>query len=335
MNYKKAAIALAVSSISASAFALSPSVGDPGFSGSINLGGGGGKAETNFVSEMFGIDISDDQLEGINAEDKSLGLPAFGYDLGWTFSGGNTRVFIADDAHGDILEFDGRTALGIRYDSNGIGNFQLEGLVSSGETNVYRDPYQSGKRDDTEYTNNGGRFTWDQMFGSQLELMLEATKVEVDKERSGSTTLGLSQADRKLLERDGDVMKASLGYLFDLGGGHSLRPAIGYVDYDLDGDAMSRKGGEVEMAYGYQSSGFELSLAGRFAKLDGDKVNPIFLDENDMDSWSVSGGMSFPGAFGWQNWVPGVSAIFAKDDSDIDFNTAQVWIGSVTIGRAF
>lgn len=326
---------LAVSCIPVSALALSPSVGDPGFSGSINLGGGGGKAETNFVSEMFGIDISDDELKGIDAEEKSLGLPAFGYDLGWTFSGGNTRVFIADDAHGDILEFDGRTALGIRYDSDGFGNVQLEGLVSSGETNVYRDPYQSGKRDNTEYTNNGGRFTWDKIFNSNIELMLEATKVEVDKERSGSTTLGLSQSERKLLERDGDVYKASLGYLFDLGGGHSLRPAIGYVNYDLDGDAMSRKGGEIEMAYGYETDGFEVGLAGSYADLSGDENNPIFLDKNDTKSYSISGAMSFPGAFGWDNWVPGVSAIFAKDDSDIDFNTAQVWIGSVTIGRAF
>ena len=336
MIFKKTAIALAVTSISASAFALSPSVGDPGFSGHINLGVGGGRAESNFVSEAFGVDISDDQLQSLGEpDDKGVALPAIGYDFGWTFSGGNTRVFIANDTHDDLLDWDQRTQLAIRHDTDSVGNFQLAGLVSSGETNVYRDPYQTGKRDDTEFTNNGGRFIWDNMFGSQLELILEASKVEVDKERSGSTTLSLSQEDRKLLERDGDIMEASIGYLFDLGDGHSFRPAIGYLDYDLDGDAMSKKGGVIELAYSYAGDTLEINLMGTYADLDGDKTNPIFLDENDTKAYTIGGGMSFPGMFGWDNWVPNLSAIYAKDDSDIDFNTTEAWIVGVGFFRAF
>ena len=332
---KKTAIALAVTSLSTSAFALSPSVGDPGFSGHVDLGVGGGRAESNFVSETFGIDVSDEQHNGLfnEPEDKGMLVPGLGYELGWTFSGGNSRIFLADDAQGEMLEFDPRTEIGFRYDS-GVGNFQVSGLMSSGETKVYSDPYQSGKRGDTEYTNNGARLTWDQAFGTGLEVIIEGTEIDVDEERSGNS-LGLSGRDRNLLQRDGDVLKASVRYLFDLGRGYALRPSLGYVDYDLDGNAMSRKGPQLGLAYEFSGDSIGLGLEGKYAKLDGDERNPIYGKKNDTDSYSIGGIVSFPGLFGWDNWVPSVSAAYAKDDSDIDFNTSEAWVGSVSFYRAF
>jgi hypothetical protein len=45
--------------------------------------------------------------------------------------------------------------------------------------------------------------------------------------------------------------------------------------------------------------------------------------------------MKFPGMFGLKNWVPNFAATYAKNDSDIDFNDAQVWLVSVSMFRAF
>ena len=342
MNLRKTTLALAISAVTMPALALSPSVGDPGFSGHVNLGIGGGKVESNFLAEVAGTDLSDDKLKSIgDPDDKSVTMPVIGYDLGWTFSGGKTRVFLAADDAGDTLDFDPATQIGIRYDSDNAGNFQVVGLMSSTMTRVYEDPYQVGsKRGQSEVTSNGGRFTWDKMFGSNFELIASARKIDVDKERSGEQAFSSNAAARKLLERDGDVYRASLSYLYKVNDRHAFRPSIGYVDHDLDGDAMSKKGGLIGLGYSYETDGFNLSVMGEYGDFDGDKANPFATangrrKKNNTEHYSLAGAMEFPGLFGLENWIPNISAIYANDDSDVDFNDTQAWIIGAAMYRSF
>ena len=338
MNMKKSAIALAISAIAVPALALSPSVGDPGFSGSVNLGVGAGKVKTNFLAEVVGIDLSDDKLTTIgDPDDKSVTMPVAEFDLGWTFSSGKTRVLFGSDEGGRFSDFTPGVQIGARYDADQAGHFQLVGLMSDGATRVYEDPYQLGsKRGQSEISRNGGRFNWDQMFSSNFELMLEARNIDVDKERSGEQAFGSDPAARKLLKRDGDMYKATLGYKYEVNDRHTLRPSIGYVDYDLDGDAMSQKGALIELGYSYKADSFDLSLAGLYGKLDGDERTPFASgDKNDTDRYQIAGGMDFAGLFGLKNWVPNITAIYAKDDSDIDFNDTEGWMFMVGMHRTF
>jgi hypothetical protein len=335
---KKTAIAIAISAASMQALALSPSVGEPGFSGSVNLGIGGGNVETNFLAEVMGTDLSDKKLSSLDSnDDEDIGMPAVGYDLGWTFASGNTRVSISDDERSGVLDFDPSAKLALRYDNDRFGNFELAGLLSGEQTSTWRDPYKTtedGERSNSDITNNGGRITWDKIFSSNFEVYIETKEVDIDKERSGQS-LDLNARERKLLDRNGDVNKASVGYVFELNDKHTLRPAITYVDYDLDGDAMSKDGVVGELGYGYKADGFNLGLMGKYGKLDGDKTNPIFNDVNDTDTYSIGATMEFPGMFGLDKWVPNIGAVYAKNDSDIDFNDEQVWLVSFSMFRAF
>lgn len=334
---KKTAIAIALSTITAPALALSPSVGEPGFSGDITLGLGAGNVETNFLAETIGIDLSDDKIDSLNdMGDEDITLPVAGYELGWTFSGGNTRVSLSNDDRAETLDFQTTSKLAFRYDNDSLGNFELAALVTSGLTDVWADPYLTGSnRSNSELNSNGGRITWDKILGSNFEFMVQTREIDLDNEDSGRSVAGLTAADRKLLEREGDVVKASVGYLFKLNDAHSIRPAITYIDYDLDGDAMARDGVVGEVAYSYKGDGFNLALAGKYGQLDGDKDNPIFNDVNDTDRYSIAAGLKLPGLFGLDNWVPSASAIYAEDDSDVDFNDAQAWIISFAMSRTF
>lgn len=334
---KKTAIAITLAAVTSPALALSPSVGEPGFSGDINLGLGAGNIESNFLAETMGIDLGDKTLDSLRSnEDEDIVMPVAGYDLGWTFSGGNSRVSIGSDDRGDVLAFAVTSKLAYRYDNDRFGNFELAGLVSGGFTDVWADPYDTTQdRSNSEVTSSGGRITWDKILGSNFEFVVQTKEIDLDDEDSGDSLGFLSAADRQLLEREGDVNRVSLSYLFQLNDRHSLRPGINYVDYDLDGDAMSKDGVIAELAYGYKADSFLLNVAGKYGQLDGDKTNPIFNEVNDTDSYSIGASIKFPGLFGLDNWVPNASAIYAENDSDVDFNDAQAWIVSFAMHRKF
>jgi hypothetical protein len=263
-------------------------------------------------------------------------MPAVGLNLGYTFSNKKTRVAIGNDL-ADFLQFDRATVLSLRHDFDNIGNIQLGLLNSAGlATEVWADPYLVGeKRKETELSSSGGRITWDRIFGSAFELKLTARKREVDDERSGEAEVLLPE-QRKLLDREGDVSRAELGYLFDLGSGtHLIRPSIAFIDRDLDGDAMAQDGYEVAVSYAYKTDGFRWVNNAIFASMDGDVKNPIFDEVNDMDRIALTSTMFFPGAFGLEKWTPNVSLAWGEDDSDIDFNDTNVWVISAAMFRRF
>jgi len=339
MNMKQSAIALVISAIAMPVMALSPSVGDPGFSGSVSLGAGAGKVKSNFLADVMGVDLSDDKLSNIgDPDDKNVTMPVAEFDLGWTFSSGKTRVMFGSDQGGGFSDFTPGVQIGVRHDTGNAGNFQLVGLMADGATKVYEDPYQLGSnRGKSDISHNGGRFIWDQMFNSNFELMAEVRKIDVDNERSGEQAFGSNPAARKLLKRDGDMYKTTLGYMYKANDRHTFRPSIGYVDYDLDGDAMSRKGALIELGYIYTADSFNLSLSGLYGKLDGDKRTPFAAsnDKNDTDRYQIAGSMDFSGLFGLKKWVPRISAIYANDDSDIDFNDTEAWMIMAGMHRTF
>lgn len=338
---KKTAIAAVVSAIAMPALALEPMPKEPGFSGFVNLGAGTGSVESNFLARVAGIDVDlgDDTIQDFGSpDDESITLPSANLNLGYTFSNRKTRVFLGSDLE-DFLQFDRSTLLALRHDFDRIGSFQLAFLTSAYPgTEVWADPYLlDQKRKDTESSSSGGRITWDRIFGSNFELKATAREREIDDENSGADPrLGLSTAERKLLDREGDISRLELGYKFVLGdGNHIVRPSAAYIDRDLDGDAMAQDGYELALSYAYLSSGLRWVNNVLYQSLEGDKVNPIFNDVNDEDVIGVASQMFFPGLFGFEKWEPNVSAIWAEGDSDIDFNDSKGWMISVGMFRTF
>lgn len=336
---KKTALALALSALAMPTLALDAMPTEKGFSGFVNLGAGGGAVESNFLARISGIDVdlSDDTIDSLDSpDDEDIFMPSASLSVGYTFSSLKTRVSIGNDM-ADFLQFDRGTLLAVRHDFDRIGNIQLGVMNSAGlATEVWADPYLTGEpRKDTEFSSSGGRITWDRIFGSQFELKATAREVEIDDEDSGAS-LGLSAAERKLLDREGDVTRVELGYMFDVGQGkHLIRPSVAYLDRDLDGDAMSQDGYEVGLTYAYSTSDVRWVNNLSYTSLDGDKENPIFNEVNDADRYTATSQLFFPGLFGLEKWTPNVSIAWGESDSDIDFNDSSVWIFSAAMFRKF
>jgi hypothetical protein len=322
------------------AVALEPLPEEKGWSGFINLGVSTGSIESNFLARVAGIDV-DLGSETINdfgsPDDESLTLPAANLNIGYTFDSGKTRIFLGNDLE-DFLQFDRSTVLALRHDFDRIGRTQVSLLSSAFPgTEVWADPYVVGeKRKDTEYSSTGVRLTWDKIFGSHFEVKLTARERDIDDERSGQW-LGLSDSERDLLDREGDIMRAEVGYMFVLDGGtHILRPSVAFIDKDLDGDAMAQDGYEVGLSYAYSPGrNFRWVNNVLFQSLEGDEENPIFNEVSDEDVIGLATQMFFPNAFGWEKWTPNVSAIWSDGDNDIDFNDSAGWMISAGVFRKF
>ena len=170
---KKLLILPLLTGISLPTLALPP-MGEPGFDGLVNLGYSGGEIETNFLAEIDGpnIDLGPDNIDDLGSpESEGLGLPIASFDIGWVFSGGKTRLSLAND-FSDLIEFDRTTRLSLRHDFDSIGQTRLDLLSPAGlATRVYADPYQTNvDRKTTDMETKGVQLTWDGIFGSGFGL---------------------------------------------------------------------------------------------------------------------------------------------------------------------
>lgn len=334
---KKSFISAVILGVSMPVIALDPVGDEKGWSGFVNLGGGFGSIETNFLSEVQGFDLGDERVTDPGSpDDEDIALPSGGFEVGYNFDNGKTRVLL-NNAVLDITNVELAFEVAVRHDFGNIGTMQLAGLTTAGSSiKAYQDPYQLGvSRQDTDMDSGGARFTWDKMFGSNFEVDAVFRDRNIDDENSG-VSLGLTQPERDLLDRQGDIVRVEAGYLFELEGGkHQLRPFAAYLDYDLDGDAMSQDGFEVGVSHTYTSSKLVWKNNLSYASLDGDADNPIFGDANDADRYTIGTRLMFPGAFGWKNWMPSVAAFYHDEDSDVDFNDMSVWMVSGSLFRRF
>jgi len=335
---KKLLILPIMAGLSLPSLALQPIL-DPGFNGIVNLGGSTGEIETNFLSQVDGIniDLGDDRIDSFdNPESESLTMGVTNFDVGYTLASGKTRFSLGNDFQ-DFIEFDRTMRIAVRHDFDSLGSMKLAGLVPPGlATKVYSDPYQTDvKRSDTDMEVSGARFTWDRILQSNFETVLTYKNIDIDNEHSGRA-LGLNKHERNLLKRDGDVLRFEVGYKFTLNDRNTLRPSIAYIDRDLDGDAMSQDGGIIDLTHVYKSDSLVWLNKLSYADMSGDKTNPIFDKKNDADIYGITSVMSFPGSIGFLGkWTPNIAVSWADSDSDIDFNESSIWMVSAALSRKF
>ena len=335
MNLKRPWILLGLSA--PAVFALEP-VGDPGWSGQFNLGAAGGQVESNLLAEIggFGIDLGHEDLTDFGSPgSEDIIMPVADIEFGYTFGNGQTRISLAND-NSDLVNFDRSSAILIQHDSASWGSVEA-GLFSASavETRVWENPYQlDGDRDDTELAVTGVRVVWDSVLDSGLQIRASLRERDLDEERSGQGS-ELNESERASLDRNGDIAQLELSYLFNVGTGHQLRPGIRVIDRDLDGDAMAQDGVSLGLVHQYAGNGVIWQGELSYAQLDADATNPVFDKKNDMDRVIFIGALLFPGAFGWEKWIPNLSVAYSYEDSDISFYDAKVWMISAALMRRF
>jgi hypothetical protein len=331
-NFIAAALAIVLLVGANVVFALDPIPKQAGFSGYVQPGLGYLSIKSNMVAKVLSFDLSDQKINNLNDEPDSQSTMLFSlpFKLAYTFQGGRTQVFLGTEV-GDLLSFDTAQQLAIKQDVGALGVMQA-GLLFSGATRVWKDPYVTGQnRDDTDRKNMGAQFTWDKMFGSNLELEYSIRKIDVGSEKSGEF-LGLSNADQDRLDRNGVVHKVSAAYQFQLGEKHRLTPEIALSYDDLDGEAMANTGLDLKLNYSYFGDPITLVLNATVGAAEYDKRNPIYGKTREDDRYGASATVYYKNPWGWKLFGSEpmqffVTGAYSLTDANIDFYTQEALLG--------
>jgi hypothetical protein len=328
------ALSFAVIISGSPALALDPIPQQAGFSGYVQPGLGGLSIKSNMVAKVLSFDLSDQKINNLNDEPDSQSTMLFSlpFKLAYTFQGGRTQVFLGTEV-GDLLSFDTAQQLAIKQEVGALGVMQA-GLLFSGATRVWKDPYVTNQnRDDTDRKNMGAQFTWDKMFGSNLELEYSIRKIDIGSEKSGqSPILALSNSDQDRLDRNGVVHKVSAAYQFKLGEKHRLTPEIALSYDDLDGEAMANTGLDLKLNYTYFGDPITLVLNGSVGAAEYDKSNPIYGKTRDDERYGVSATVYYKNPWGWKLFGSEpmqffVTGAYSLTDANIDFYTQEALLG--------
>jgi hypothetical protein len=307
------------------ASALDPIPAESGFSGFIRPGVGYMRYKTNMVASFLGYDLSKEKTDSLTdkPDSQSNGIALVPFSLEYTFASTRTQLFLGTDLT-DLIRFDYTQQFGVKQEVGRFGLLQGGFLFSGIPAKVWKDPYLVDEdRDDTKRTSNGGRLTWDRIFGSQLQARYTYRKIDVDSEKSGES-LGLSSSDRDLLDRDGDRHVAEALYRFRLAERHTLAPTIIYTHDDRDGDAMASDAWDFQLVYAYLGNPIVFTGNVFYGKADYDKKNPIFDKSQDDDRYGIQGALYYKNPWDWRLFGSNpmsffVGAAYAYTDSNIDF----------------
>jgi hypothetical protein len=333
-RYGVAAIAAGLMPLSA--FALPEISDDEGWAGEIGVGAGYLNLDSNTIAGTKLIGLENDRLSendlSNEASSRSSFIPAVIGEVRWTL-GRNNQLFFGTSTE-RAVSLDGGLAFGWRKGTDNAGTFEVAALTGGiAPLRVYADPFltDGSKRDKTDSDRTGLRLTWDRIMNTGFEAQLQFRSIDVDKDRNGQSLVGtnplggndpLTNADLKLLERDADETAIKLAYRFDLGDGHSLRPLIAYRDRDADGDAEDFDATRFQLTYAYQGDKTTFVTNASFGSRDFDKDNPIYGQDRDSDTLAFDATVFYD--LPYDNWRIFGNALWAEDDSDIDFYTTEM-----------
>ncbi len=314
-----------------SALALDPIRQQSGFSGFIQPGLGFMDIKSNMVAKVLGFDLSENPIGSLAEPDsESTAILALPFKIAYTFASSRTEVFLGTELE-DLLTFDFAQQLGVKQEIGSLGVLQA-GLLFSGATRVWKDPYVTGQsRADTSRRNTGAQLVWDKIFGSNLELKYSLREVDIGSERSGEF-LGLTASQRDRLDRNGIVHRVSAAYEFNLGDRHRLTPEITLVSADLDGEAMANTGVDLQLTYLYVGDPITLVLNGSIGQADYDQSNPLFGKTRDDDRYGGSVTVYYKNPWNWTLFGSEpmrffVTGAYSNVDSNIGFYNQEVTMG--------
>ncbi len=336
MNVTKSVFLAVVLSLYATmAFAIEPIPKESGFGGFVSLGVGGNRIKNNMIAGNVFADVGKDRIRSLaqSPDSESTAMPSIGFELKYTFADTGTQLYLGN-ALEDMLRFDLTTQLGVRQDLEDYGIVAAAFVFNGIATEVWKDPYNTTqKRKETDRTANGVRFIWDKIMGSDLQIQYTARKIEIDKERSG-VSLGLTNAETKLLRREGDFGQAEILYRFKLADKQILIPSFVYTKDDLDGDAMSSDTYDFQLTYSFTRNKFNLIANGFVGRSECDEKNPIFSKKQEDDRYGGAVRVSYRQPFGWQPFgnetfnVWG-SVAFYRSDANINFYEQEALVGAM------
>ena len=326
--------------VAPAAMAIEPIPSTPGWRGFVVGGVGYLDLKSNLVAGNNLLDIGHPVIQSVNQRPRSDDAvhPVITGEINYTFDN-RWQVFFGTSLE-DAVTLDGVTQLGARKDLGTAGTVQGGILFSGIPTQVWEDPYAEGvRRKETDRDSTGARLQWDRVLGSAFELTFSWRDISIDTERSGQgvTSVTCDAACQQQLRRDGDQYQFDVSYLFRLGESrrHLLRPMIRYTIDDREGDAISGDAYRLQLSYVFIGSGARYTVASNVAYVSSsqDARNPIFGRKTDADGVALDTTLFYRLPIESGRWQAVGSLLWGKDDSDVNFNDAEVT--SVSLGLMY
>ena len=310
--------------------ALDPIPQESGFSGFVRAGVGVLNYKSNMVAGNRFMDVGLETIDSLTDEPDSetTGMGLFNFELAYTFSGTRTQFTMGSQLE-DLAQLQLGQQLAIKQELPDKSILMAGFLFSGIPTEVWKDPYVTHvSRQETDRDSTGVRLVYDRILGSNFELRYTYRNIEIDDEQSG-TALGLSDAQRDLLRRDGSDHWLDLSYRFTFQKRHMLIPNVTYFVNDRDGDAMTNNGVDFQLTYLFFNDPVTLVLNGRIGKADYDKTNPIFGRTREDDRFGTDVQVYYKNPFGWRPFGINDFSVFAMgtywySDANIDFYDTEV-----------
>lgn len=323
MNKTLLAVLISATTLSAQAYDRIPQ--ESGFSGFAFVGAGSTSRETNMIATVGGTEVADERIDSLtqSPDSERYGKLLLDFGLSYTFADSRTQIFGGTELE-DFLTQDSTFGIGVRQGIGGAGNLRAS-LLASTPVETWEDPYLVGvDREETDVKSGGVRLGWEHIFGTGLELTYTKRSVELDDELSG-TSLGLTPAQRTLLDREGDIKELQVSYFWKPAEDHILTPSLSHVDHDLDGDAMAMDGYQAELNYAYTGlQDWELVVNLLTGKLESDDNNPIYGKSADVDRSGISLAATYKEPFGLKDWRARAAFSYGEEDSNIDFYDTSI-----------
>jgi hypothetical protein len=301
---------------------------DSGWSGYFNIGAGAGQSETNMVASILSVDLGDDTISSLDDSPGSedIAMPSFAFEAAYTLGDSQTQFYLGNKVD-DFVSFEQESTLqihaGVRQQIAGIGIFDFSLAASSFATDVWKDPYLvDASRGNTERTSTGMQLGWSKIMETPFAFEFSSMEIEIDDEESGAALVAdgvLSAANGRLLRRQGQIYRYNLEYDWKINERHRLVPGIGYLDIDLDGDAMAEDGLALQLKHYYSLKQWQLVSQVFYRDMESDETNPIYNDSSDTETLAAVFTAFYAKPFGWENWTANATASYTEGDSNIDF----------------
>ena len=226
--------------------------------------------------------------------------------------------------------------LGARYRVGDIG-LLTAGLIplTVNDSEVWSDPFVTGtRRDATDRERYGLRLGMAGIGGTGLSLDYRLYRLGVDDERSGEA-LGLSLADRRLLDREGTEHRFDLNYRLAVTDNLSFTPGVQYRRLDIDGKANRGWLLRPQLTATYDVNRWRFSMTGFYGMDRYDARQPIYDEYRDSEKLGVMAGVGYAEPFGWNNWSVNAYGVWSERDSDIRFYDEETGLLGLGLGYRF
>jgi hypothetical protein len=307
---------------------------EDGFSGYFLLGVGRIDLESNIMAGNDIMDVGNPVVSSVFTSPQSKEDTHFAAtgEIRYTYADRKMQIFAGNSIE-DLLQMDINQRIGFSKQLDHAGTVSFAYVLNAISAIVWEDPYVANvTRQETDRNSEGFRFEWDQMMNTGFGLEFTYRDIDVDVERSGES-LGLSAANRALLNREGDRYSLAASYQWIPSPGHIIESQIGFRSDDRDGDAIKSDGYWVQLTYMNRKDRWTFIANGRLGKNEHEADNPIYNLRQDSVQTIVGATVSYRLPYADQRWAATGLVTYGESDSDIDFHDSKVF--STIIGLAY